>query len=187
MFTTFIQSVLDDPGPLATLGVALIAGLFALRIAALNARRTTEHETIVSVRAAYAEWFEAVTAFAHHAALESNESILGQKYRDEIEMLYEEGLKSLELNTKLVAATAKIRVLDPNPPEEINMIGHALSSRKWDRRLGPFDESGSIENQAHAAAGRVLTKVAYRLLSRKPFRGRGLRFFWHLPAETTSQ
>ena len=178
MFTTIFQSVLDDPGPLATLAVALIAGFFALRIAAHNARRTTEHETIIAVRRAYAEWFEAVSAFADHAAIESNESILGQKYRDEIEMLYEEGLKSLELSSKLVAAAAKIRVLDPNPPEEINLIGIAISTREWDHRLGPYDETDSIENNAHGAAGRVLTKVAYRLLSRKPFRGRGLRFFW---------
>ena len=173
-----MQSILAEPGPLATLAVALIAGFFALRIAAMNARRRTEHETIVAVRAAYAEWFEAVTTFAHQAAIESNESILGHKHRDSTEMLYEEGLKSVELRSKLVAATAKIRILDPNPPEEINMIGHALSSREWDSRLGPFDETDSIENHAHAAAGRVLTKVAYRLLSRKPFRGRGLRFFY---------
>lgn len=173
-----MQSILAEPGPLATLAVALIAGLFALRIASMNARRATEHETIIAVRTAYAEWFEAVNAFAVRAARESNESILGHKYTDSTQMIYEEGLQDLELKSRMIAAAAKIRVLDPNPPEEINLIGLALSTRECDSRLGPFDGSDSIENHVHAAAGRVLTKVAYRLLSRKPFRGRGLRFFY---------
>ncbi len=156
-------------GPLLPLVTAMFAALVAFKIAAHNARRSSERETISELRKAYAQWCDIIGGIATKKIEENEFENFGMQKNITMGTHIDEIQEHLQSMAKLHQAASRVRILDAALPNEFDLIISVLENKKWDSKLGKLEEYANLSVAANQCAHDLLGRVAGRLLSKKPF------------------
>lgn len=160
----------EASGLLIPLFTALIAAAVALKIASLNAQRTTERNTIAELRLAYAIWNDAINDMVKLKRLDDAYEHLSWQRDPTLENLTKDAEQHVYSTMTAAQAASRIRILDAALPPEFDKIIGVLITRKWDDELGECSWDSDPYIDASRCVDQLMERVAKRLISKNPFR-----------------